>query len=369
MNGRNGSQAASSSGDELSQTQGLFIVHKLSKFDTLAGLAVRYHVTVSDIKRSNSLLSDSAMFARDSLLIPTRPLPMGLEYSAWAGMIVTQYGQISRTSQDRDSFTGSSSSGPHNPQRASAIDQLRAHYGLTPSTSPTEGRGRASSEDGFASHRPGEVEMQDLFPTRAASRPLPRGPSLPELVSYAGARDGAQSGDERLRRRQTGDEFDSWDAAEPSGSSGGGSGLWPSGSGSLQGSQGLPPAGSSSPDRSRRRAPAPSSPGDPAHLRSHSSGGPPLPRRSPAGPGPLGPGPSSGGRQRESLFDKVKRVASQPQLAISAASNAAAAAAARVADGSASVGMRRPPGPSRSRSLLQEAAAAMQPSKELSKKE
>lgn len=52
---------------------------------------------------------------------------------------------------------------------------------------------------------------------------------------------GAQSGDERLRRRQTGDEFDSWDAAEPSGSSGGGSGLWPSGSGSLQGSQGLPP--------------------------------------------------------------------------------------------------------------------------------
>lgn len=55
------------------------------------------------------------------------------------------------------------------------------------------GRGRASSEDGFASHRPGEVEMQDLFPTRAASRPLPRGPSLPELVSYAGARDGEQA--------------------------------------------------------------------------------------------------------------------------------------------------------------------------------
>ncbi len=132
---------------------------------------------VSDIKRSNSLLSDSAMFARDSLLIPTRPLPMGcapiprralllgslkvqhrserwvgqavkapspvcrLEYSAWAGMIVTQYGQISRTSGDHTSgsFTGSSCGGPHNPQRASAIDQLRAHYGLTPSGSPTNG--------------------------------------------------------------------------------------------------------------------------------------------------------------------------------------------------------------------------------------
>lgn len=32
---------------------------------------------VSDIKRANGLLSDTAMFARDTLLIPTRPLPVG----------------------------------------------------------------------------------------------------------------------------------------------------------------------------------------------------------------------------------------------------------------------------------------------------
>ena len=95
---------------------------QLTKLDTLAGLAVRYKVTVgvdvavdahsmetrvsvsgrcrrchpthppslpcptglllralqvSDIKRANGLLADSSMFARDTLLIPTRPLPVG----------------------------------------------------------------------------------------------------------------------------------------------------------------------------------------------------------------------------------------------------------------------------------------------------
>ena len=34
-------------------------------------------VQVSDIKRANGLLADSAMFAKDTLLIPTRPMPIG----------------------------------------------------------------------------------------------------------------------------------------------------------------------------------------------------------------------------------------------------------------------------------------------------
>lgn len=42
---------------------------------------------VADIKRTNSLLSDSAMFARDSLLIPTRPLPMGCVRLSSTGVI------------------------------------------------------------------------------------------------------------------------------------------------------------------------------------------------------------------------------------------------------------------------------------------
>ncbi len=61
------------------------------------------------------------------------------EYSAWAGMIVTQYGQISR-GQDRParSYSGSGGAGAETPQQ-SAIAQLRAHYGLSPASSPTAG--------------------------------------------------------------------------------------------------------------------------------------------------------------------------------------------------------------------------------------
>lgn len=127
---------------------------------------------VADIKRTNSLLSDSAMFARETLLIPTRPLPMGCvhtiaqhagnekqtragavpnmlphtidlwsiccrnEYSAWAGLIVTQYGQVSRNLQDRPTLGYTGSGAPDNPSQT-AIAQLRAHYGLSPATSPT----------------------------------------------------------------------------------------------------------------------------------------------------------------------------------------------------------------------------------------
>lgn len=77
---------------------------QVTKLDTLAGLAVRYNVNVchtglvkrasgmlltlpltylqvSDIKRANGLLSDTAMFAKDQLLIPTRSIPIG--YVHW----------------------------------------------------------------------------------------------------------------------------------------------------------------------------------------------------------------------------------------------------------------------------------------------
>jgi hypothetical protein len=38
---------------------------------------VRYHVSVLDIRRTNGLLADSALFARDFVHIPTRQLPIG----------------------------------------------------------------------------------------------------------------------------------------------------------------------------------------------------------------------------------------------------------------------------------------------------
>ncbi|KAK4360208.1 hypothetical protein RND71_019160 [Anisodus tanguticus] len=47
-----------------------YIQHPVSKFDTLAGVAIRYGVEVADIKRINGLVSDLQMFALKTLHIP-----------------------------------------------------------------------------------------------------------------------------------------------------------------------------------------------------------------------------------------------------------------------------------------------------------
>ncbi|KAK8624657.1 hypothetical protein V6N13_089546 [Hibiscus sabdariffa] len=46
------------------------IEHSVSRFDTLAGLAIKYGVEVADIKKMNGLISDLQMFAFKTLLIP-----------------------------------------------------------------------------------------------------------------------------------------------------------------------------------------------------------------------------------------------------------------------------------------------------------
>ncbi|GAB2275281.1 hypothetical protein Dimus_010041 [Dionaea muscipula] len=47
-----------------------FIEHTVSKMDTLAGVAIKYGVEVTDIKRMNNLVTDRQMFALKTLQIP-----------------------------------------------------------------------------------------------------------------------------------------------------------------------------------------------------------------------------------------------------------------------------------------------------------
>ncbi|XP_057478650.1 uncharacterized protein LOC130766011 [Actinidia eriantha] len=47
-----------------------YIEHRVSRMDTLAGVAIKYGVEVADIKRLNGLVTDLQMFALKSLLIP-----------------------------------------------------------------------------------------------------------------------------------------------------------------------------------------------------------------------------------------------------------------------------------------------------------
>ncbi|CAA7026996.1 unnamed protein product [Microthlaspi erraticum] len=47
-----------------------YIEHRVSKFDTLAGIAIKYGVEVADVKKMNGLITDLQMFALKSLQIP-----------------------------------------------------------------------------------------------------------------------------------------------------------------------------------------------------------------------------------------------------------------------------------------------------------
>ncbi|KVI05253.1 Peptidoglycan-binding lysin domain-containing protein [Cynara cardunculus var. scolymus] len=47
-----------------------YIEHTVTKFDTLAGVAIKYGVEVADIKKMNGLTTDLQMFARKTLQIP-----------------------------------------------------------------------------------------------------------------------------------------------------------------------------------------------------------------------------------------------------------------------------------------------------------
>ena len=42
----------------------------MSKNDKLAGIAVKYGISISDIKKANGLLSDNGIYAQVTLLIP-----------------------------------------------------------------------------------------------------------------------------------------------------------------------------------------------------------------------------------------------------------------------------------------------------------
>ncbi|XP_006650965.1 uncharacterized protein LOC102710288 [Oryza brachyantha] len=49
---------------------GRYILHRVCRFDTLAGVAIKYGVEVADVKRVNGLTTDLQMFAHKTLRIP-----------------------------------------------------------------------------------------------------------------------------------------------------------------------------------------------------------------------------------------------------------------------------------------------------------
>ncbi|XP_031101275.1 uncharacterized protein LOC116005158 [Ipomoea triloba] len=113
---------------------GNYIEHHVSKFDTLAGVAIRYGVEVADIKRINGLVSDLQMFARKTLKIPLPgrhpPSPsMSNGFDKQGASISEQTPPNHRHSDLFDSFQ-SLKLKPSTQQKASpAMSSLQGHYG------------------------------------------------------------------------------------------------------------------------------------------------------------------------------------------------------------------------------------------------
>lgn len=254
-----------------SQQDDEIIQHFVTKSDTLAGLAIKYNVSVLDIKRANGLMSENMMWSRAKLLIPREPMPLSNEDILKGAQLLSGYGghiDSSRVRMRRD----------HDSQLASsAVDQLSSYYELNDRHSlPTRTAFRPSSPSAA-----GDVELMDRTPSS-----------------------GVAAADDRVRLRKRADSTDgqapllsdvqhSRSAREPSynclpGVSGSrGSKILSSLRGAF--ADIMEPAASSS------GPPPPASLGNTSEPSSHNSGAP--------------------ARKRESIFQKIHRAASQPALA------------------------------------------------------
>ncbi|KAB1206277.1 hypothetical protein CJ030_MR7G011770 [Morella rubra] len=111
-----------------------YIEHPVSKFDTLAGIAIKYGVEVADIKKMNSLVTDLQMFALKSLQIPLpgrhSPSPCLTNGSITPGQSSSDHTPYRRRRSDL--FESLESLRAESPRRrvSPAMSSLQGYYGL-----------------------------------------------------------------------------------------------------------------------------------------------------------------------------------------------------------------------------------------------
>ncbi|CAL9079822.1 lysM domain containing protein [Musa troglodytarum] len=106
------------------------IQHRVSRMDTLAGVAIKYGVEVADIKRLNGLVTDLQMFAHKSLQIPLPgrhpPSPCLSDGSVENG----DQSQPHRPRNDVLELIESINMRPHPRKVSPAMSRLQGYYGL-----------------------------------------------------------------------------------------------------------------------------------------------------------------------------------------------------------------------------------------------
>ncbi|KAL1832664.1 hypothetical protein ACET3Z_002315 [Daucus carota] len=115
-----------------------YIEHRVSKFDTLAGVAIKYGVEVADIKKINGLVTDIQMFARKTLYIPLPgrhpPSPImtnGFDQQGTSSSEQTPPPKR-RQSDFFDSFQSLKLTSSPKRRVSPAMSSLQGYYGLRP---------------------------------------------------------------------------------------------------------------------------------------------------------------------------------------------------------------------------------------------
>lgn len=157
---------ASTSGSSGSSRSPCYIEHKVSKLDTLAGIAIKYGVEVADIKRLNSLTTDLQMFALKTLRIPLpgRHSPSATHTSSTSSLTRHTSSSVDRGLQYLASGhcqstlnNGISYRAPEKQALTSAMGLLRGYYGLA--SMAGAGGGEGTEMDVY--NADAEIQLED----------------------------------------------------------------------------------------------------------------------------------------------------------------------------------------------------------------
>uniref|UniRef100_A0A7N0U3K0 LysM domain-containing protein n=2 Tax=Kalanchoe fedtschenkoi TaxID=63787 RepID=A0A7N0U3K0_KALFE len=119
-------------GTEIDGAHSGYIHHTVSKYDTLAGVAIKYGVEVADIKKLNGLVTDLQMFALPSLRIPLSGRRHPASHSVSNGSTSPSNVDLLTTPQQLRSSQ---------QKISSSMNKLQKFYGLKPPTTKNSSRG------------------------------------------------------------------------------------------------------------------------------------------------------------------------------------------------------------------------------------
>ncbi|KAL3613767.1 hypothetical protein CASFOL_041841 [Castilleja foliolosa] len=112
-----------------------YIIHTVTRLDTLAGVAIKYGVEVADIKKLNGLVTDLQMFALNTLQIPLpgrHPPSPSLSNGHETPQRTNSSASSRRYSDIFDSFPSLKLKASSEEKISPAMSTLRGYYGLSP---------------------------------------------------------------------------------------------------------------------------------------------------------------------------------------------------------------------------------------------